>query len=559
MSRTRTIVFALLVTLLTAPLAAAQAKVNRATAKPTIAAHGNVEGVTAAQMKDFLTFIAADELEGRDAPSRGLDIAALYIANHLSRWGLKPAGENGSYFQPIALRRTTIDPQRSFTEINGQRFHYGDDFLATLRGGTATAQMVFVGHGFFIKAKKINAYEGIDVKDKIIITSNQLPKGITANDLAGQPGVDWANAQMYAEAHGAKGIIAVPSFLGLTNWAKTARKAVEIGTLDVEKFLPANVASIPIVQASPKFLTALFQGERQSAATIFSRALNNEAMESFALSAERSVTLNVAVNTAEATTKNIIAICEGSDPVLKNEYVAIGAHYDHVGMGEPSGNEGKFPGKDPADLIYNGADDDGSGTAAAMGMAEAFAKGQRPKRSILFVWHTAEEDGLWGARYFTEYPTVPVKQIVAQLNIDMIGRCRAETDTNPAHRQLARSNEVFLVGPKMMSTEIGEISESVNRAYLNLTFNYLFDDPKDPNQYFYRSDHFFYARKDIAVIFYTDGEHEDYHRPSDSVEKIDFGYMERVTRTIMATAWELANRAARPRVDKPLPATSVGD
>ncbi|HYE64657.1 MAG TPA: M28 family peptidase, partial [Pyrinomonadaceae bacterium] len=205
------------------------------------------------------------------------------------------------------------------------------------------------------------------------------------------------------------------------------------------------------------------------------------------------------------------------------------------------------------DAIYNGADDDGSGTTAVLTLAETFAKGQRPKRSILFIWHCGEEKGLWGSEYFTKHPTVDLKQVITQLNIDMIGRSKKEGDTHPRNRELSGPNEIYVIGSKMMSTELGELSERVNKSYLNLSFNYRYDNPHDPNRFFFRSDHFNYARKGIPIIFYFDGVHEDYHRPGDSPDKIDYEKMEKVARTIYLTAWELAEMANRPQVDKKLP------
>ena len=510
-----------------------------------VATRGNAEGISAAQMKDYLTFIASDELEGRDTGSRGLDIAALFIATHLSRWGLKPAGENGTYFQPVALRRTFIDPTQSQATLGGQSFRYGEDFLAQPLAGTVSAPLVYASHGWVIKAKNINAYDGIDVKDKLVIVLNSLPKGITQRDLTGKPGEDWMNAQMYAQKQGAKGIILVSNFQTMANWAQNRQNAVEKGALAVEGFMTQGGQQMPVIIAAPPLVAALFRGEKSNATTIVERAMAGDPIPSFALDASKQFSFNIAVKSQIAATKNVVAILEGSDPTLKNEYVAVGAHYDHVGVGTPDKT---------GDAIYNGADDDGSGTVAVMAIAEAFAKGPRPKRSILFVWHAGEERGLWGARYFTEHPTVPISQIITQLNIDMIGRSKKPGDTNPANKDLTNPGEIFVVGSKMMSTELGDISESVNRSYLNLQFIYKFDDPKDPQQFFYRSDHCHYAQKGIPIIFYLDGEHEDYHRPSDSVEKIDFNQMEKVARTIYATAWELGNRAQRPRVDKKLPA-----
>ena len=190
-----------------------------------------------------------------------------------------------------------------------------------------------------------------------------------------------------------------------------------------------------------------------------------------------------------------------------------------------------------------------------LSMAEALAHArQRPKRSVLFVWHAGEEKGLWGSRYFAENPTIPLDKIVTQLNMDMIGRSKKDGDTNTRNQTLSGPNTVYVIGSKMMSTELGELSERVNASYLNLQLDYKYDDPADPNRFFFRSDHINYARKGIPIIFYFDGVHEDYHRPGDEPQKIDYEKMQRVTRTVYVTLWEIATRPARPKVDKQLPA-----
>ena len=505
-------------------------------------ARGNIEGVTAAQMRDYLTLIASDEMEGRDTPSRGLDLTAKYLASQLSRWGLKPAGDAGSYFQRIALRRGKINAPRTFAEINGQAFNYGEDFLASAFAGSVSGQLVYVSHGWVIKSKNLDPYQSVEVKDKIVVVNSvALPKGLNFNEL-GKQGEDFEAPRAAAEKRGAKGIIYIPAFAALANWESNRQSAITQGAVFFEKLRPQG-ASIPAITISPKALNALFSNEKINALTAFNRAAINEPGESFAFKPEKQVSFTVGVKSESVSTQNVVAVLEGGDAALKNEYVALGAHYDHVGVGNPVNG----------DAIYNGADDDGSGTTAVLALAEAFAKGPRPKRSLLFVWHAGEEKGLWGSAYFTKYPTVPISQIVAQLNIDMIGRCRREGDTHPQRTGLAKFGEVFVVGSKMMSAELGELSEAVNRGYLNLSFNYKYDDPKDPERIFFRSDHFNYAQQGIPIIFYTDGEHEDYHQPSDTVDKIDFEQMEKITRTIYATAWELGNRAQRPRVDKKLP------
>jgi hypothetical protein len=505
---------------------------------------GNTDGITAQQLKNYLEFIASDELEGRDTPSRGLDIAAMYIAGHLANWGIKPGGDNGTYFQKFPLKRSKIDAQNMRLELNGQPFNYGEDFFSSLtQSNVPASNLVYAGHGWVIKSKNINAYQGIDVKDKIIVVANSLPKGITFNDLQGKQGEDWMSPAFYAQASGAKAVIVFGNFNDLANWPATRWRQTERGAVNFGN--PQNQITVPTITASPRLMSALFQGEKSSGANIFTKGVQQDFVEPFDLKPTKKISVNVALKTDTVYTQNVVGVLEGSDPVLKNEYVAIGAHYDHVGMNPFSFNE---------DKIWNGADDDGSGTVSVLSIAEAFAKGaQRPKRSILFIWHAGEEKGLWGSEYFTDNPTVPIGSIITELNIDMIGRYQNPGDENhPQNKALPKPGEIFLIGSRMMSTELGELSDATNKAFLNLSFNFKYDDPKDPEQFFYRSDHFNYVRKGVPIIFYMDGSHADYHQPSDSVEKINFEQMEKVARTIMATGWELANRAKRPTVDKPL-------
>src|SRR5262245_7712452 len=191
-------------------------------------AHGNADFISAQQLKDYLAFIASDEMEGRDTPSRGLDISAKFIAAHLARWGLKPAGDDGSYFQRIALTQNRMDPTLSFVEINGQRFNFGEDFLAGLSAGAVSGPVVYVGSGWVIKAKNIDAFQGLDVKDKIVvINSGGLPKGVTPKDLTGKQGEDWEIPVNAARKRGAKGVIAVPNFQTLANWERGRQNALD--------------------------------------------------------------------------------------------------------------------------------------------------------------------------------------------------------------------------------------------------------------------------------------------------------------------------------------------
>jgi hypothetical protein len=514
------------------------------TAATAAARFGNTDGITAAQMRTYLEFIASDELEGRDTPSRGLDIAAMYIAQHLKQWGIKPAGDAGTYFQKFPLRRKKIDPSGTRLSLNNQTFVYGEDFLSSFHSASvANAPIVYASHGWLINSKNIDALQGLDVRDKIVVVANNLPKGATFQDLQGKHGEDWAEPALNAQLKGAKAVIVFGNYNNLANWQATRWTQTEKGGLEFGK--PQTLVTIPTITAAPRLINALFFGEKASGNNVYTRGVTQDFADPFALKAEKKISLSVAVQTEDTHSQNVIGVLEGADPVLKNEYVAIGAHYDHVGMNPFWNGE---------DKIWNGADDDGSGTVAVMAMAEAFSKGAaRPKRSILFIWVAGEEKGLWGSEYFTDNPTVPLQSIVTQLNIDMIGRAQAPGDENhPQNKALPKPGEVFVIGSKLMSTELGEVSESVNKSFLNMTFNYKYDDPKDPEQFFYRSDHFNFARKGIPIIFYMDGSHADYHQTSDSIEKIDFANMEKIARTIFATGWELANRPARPKVDKPL-------
>jgi hypothetical protein len=441
------------------------------------------------------------------------------------------------------LRRRT-DPAQTRAQVNGRAFRIGTDFLDREHmAGTASGPLIYIGHGWVIKSKNLNPYDGLDLKDKIIVYLSGLPKGVSHDDIIGKQGNDLAGPLTYAATYGAKGAIAIANFQALANWERNGRESLEQGSLVVEAFKKNDGGSIPAITASPRMLNALFEGEQQSATTIFNRGLSGEAIAPFALNSNKIVSFTIGIKSDRVMTQNVVAVLEGSDARLKNEYVAIGAHYDHVGISVPV----------QGDSIYNGADDDGSGTAAVLAIAEAFSRGQRPKRSILFVWHCGEEKSRWGSRYFVGNPPVPLDQIVAQINIDMIGRSRKQDDASPENAELAGPNGVYVIGANMMSTELGALSERVNKSYLKLKFNYKYDDSNDPNRFFFRSDHFSYAQKGIPVIFYFNGVHEDYHQPSDSADKIDYARMEKITRTIYATAWELANVKKRPKVDKKLP------
>ena len=403
MKQIRLYLLVLITTLsLAQPVTFAQRQTSKAKVTTTaalLAARGG-DTISAAQLRTYLSFIASDEMEGRDTPSRGLDTVAKFLALNLARWGFKPYGDDGTFFQKIALRREAIDPAKSIAEIQGQKFSIGEDFIPNAVAASLTGPLVFAGNGWVIKSKNLDPYQGVDVKNKtiVVVGGQGFPRGVTRADLAGKMGEDWSSPSAYAQLHGAKGVLVIADTQALQNWEQFRLRSQQPARAFVEKFMTQTpAAGTPSILISTKMATALFAGEKFDAATLVSRADSGDQVAAFDLSPTKTIAITVAVKSEHPTTQNVVAVWEGGDPVLKNEYVAMGAHYDHVGICAPG----------TADPICNGADDDGSGTTALLGMAEALAHTrQRPKRSVLFVWHCGEEKGLWGSRYFTDYPTL---------------------------------------------------------------------------------------------------------------------------------------------------------
>jgi Zn-dependent M28 family amino/carboxypeptidase len=234
--------------------------------------------------------------------------------------------------------------------------------------------------------------------------------------------------------------------------------------------------------------------------------------------------------TSNASSENVVAFIEGQE--FPEEVLIISAHYDHLGK--------------KGEVVYNGADDDGSGTTALMEIAQAFQKAKKegygPKRSILFLHLTGEEQGLFGSKYYTSHPIFPLENTVVNLNIDMIGRI------DPQHKN--KPNYIYLIGSDKLSSELHAISEEINEKYTKFKLDYTYNDDKDPNRYYYRSDHYNFAKNNIPVIFYFSGEHEDYHKPTDTPDKINYELLAKRAKLVFYTAWEIANREKRLTVDK---------
>jgi hypothetical protein len=498
-------------------------------------------GITADQMSSYLHFVASDAMEGRDTPSRGLDTTAEFLKMNLSRWGFKPAGDDGTFFQKIELASESLDPANNLLQIDGKTFNLGADFYRLAGNGSANALMVFAGNGWMVKSKNLDPYKGVDVRGRIVVltgegfpnasTAVRRPGTIAQTDLTGTKGVDWADPVTYATGNGAAGIIVIASSQTQSAWPRLGQ-FFSRGSMFPVKLRDAP-AKLPVMIVSDTVASAIFAGS----------SAGKESPTAFAI--DKTVSMTAMSKAETKWTQNVVAIWEGRDPNLKAEMVAIGAHYDHVGTN---------PNAPGDDKIWNGADDDGSGTVAVLSIAEALAKSKlRPKRSILFVWHCGEEKGLWGSEYFNKFPTVDIKKVVAQLNIDMIGRSKKAGDTNPKNKDLTGENGIYVIGSEMMSSTLGSVVKGTNDGFLKLGYDYRYDDPADTNRFFFRSDHFNYALNGIPITFWFDGVHEDYHGPGDSADKIDYDKMEKVARTIFLTMWEVSDLPTRPKIDKQLP------
>ncbi|MCA1590284.1 MAG: M28 family peptidase, partial [Acidobacteria bacterium] len=440
--------------------------------------------ITADQLSAYLHFVASDAMGGRDTPSPGLDATAEFLKMNLTRWGLKPAGDSGTFFQRIALKSETIDTVNNLLQIDGKDYKINDEFFRLSGNGSANALMYFAGHGWVVKSKNINPYQAADIKGKVVVitsegfpsmdTLTRPPASVVDADLTGNKGTDWSDPLTYARQHGAAGILLIASPQAQAGWGQI-RRFFSRANIYPEKLRQGPTAEqdkMPVMLVSSGVADAIIAG-----------AGVKESVTGFAI--DRTVSMTAMSRSETKYTQNVVAIWEGRDPVLKNEMVAIGAHYDH---------DGTNPNAPGEDKIWNGADDDGSGTVAVLAIAEALGKARiRPKRSVLFVWHAGEEKGLWGSEYFNKFPTVEIKNVVAQINIDMIGRSKKPGDTNPKNKELSGENEIYVIGSEMMSSTLGSIVKATNKSFLNLSYNYRYDDPKDTNRFFFRSDHFHYA------------------------------------------------------------------
>lgn len=491
--------------------------------------------ITISDLKRHLTFLASDELGGRFTLSPSNLIAARYLASQLESYGYRGAARDGSFFQKVPLSYRTVDPAGSRVTINAdganQEFKYGDDFITENATNMEVAGVLaFVGYGVSSPKNKYDDYAGLDVKDKIVVIVQGAPESLKNVRLGEEE-----KGFQAALSHGAAGAIFIVPPQVLMAWDQIKSYLIGHDQLGLPPHNGSSGKTLPYIGAGPSLIKAVAKAMGKDASYLMSS--EGKPLQPMIIQAAAGIKMKVEVKNAPPA-QNVVGILEGADPKLKDEYVVFSAHYDHLKTSEKG-------------EVYNGADDDGSGIVSVLEIAQAFATEPRSRRSILIVFHTGEELGLFGSEFNTDYePIVPLAKLVADFNIDMVGRSRAEGDNDPRDKQLTDKNSIYIIGADKLSTELNKISEQTNAETSHLNFDYTYNDENHPERFYYRSDHYNYAKHGIPIIFYFTGVHRDYHRPTDDVDKIDFEKMQRIDRMIFATGWRVANLDHRLVVDK---------
>jgi Zn-dependent M28 family amino/carboxypeptidase len=494
------------------------------------------ETITAAELKQQLTIIASAEMEGRETATEGQRKAADYIESQFKQTGLATSRSISGYQQYYPLYKDTLIPK--IFKIGKKSYRFGTDYTVT-PGSSDNSQfssknIVFSGYG--IADKDYDDYAGKNVKGKVVLVFAGEPKAggkyiVTGSIKRSAWSYNNNKKAIMAKLKGAVALLMVhaatedPTSLPATNSKKSNIYFASEKDSSSEK--------IPVVTVTAGVLKDIF-GEEQ--ASILTAAAKEEAsLQNF--KAERTVKSKLAYRKKkiESAASNVIGFIEGTDK--KNEYVFLTAHYDHLGK---KGN-----------VIYFGADDDGSGTVSVIEMAKAFEKakadGFGPRRTVVFMTVSGEEEGLWGSEYYSDHPLFPLDSTTVDLNTDMIGRI------DPGRKNGDSTNYIYIIGDDKLSTDLQPVSSRVNSTYTKLELDHKFNDPDDPEKIFFRSDHYNFARKGVPVLFFFDGIHNDYHMPTDTVDKINFNLMEKRARFIFLIAWEMANRNNMLKRDLPLP------
>lgn len=476
--------------------------------------------ITADDLKKHLYIVAGPAMEGRETATEGQRKAAAYIENQFRSLGLLP-GNKGNYQMEYPIYQDSL--VHAAIEVNGRRFELNTDFSVNFNmAHTSTllcGEVVFPGYG--ISDTSQNDYSAANIQGKIVL--------ILPNPRAGSGGTATANR---SKRYNPFTIL------------QSAQKSGAAAVLMVQTNFPrrANITKTPPYLNGFKntvFPNTYFISEQVAKAIMGAdydpakEAMQNGNPQPKAYPA--NVKLELKKQIIELNSTNVLGFIEGTDK--KDEYLFITAHYDHLGKRGDS-------------VIYYGADDDGSGTVSIIELAEAFTKakavGKGPRRSIVFMTVSGEEKGLWGSEYYSEHPLFPLEKTTVNLNIDMVGRIDPKRKTGDS------TNYIYVVGDDKLSSDLRPISEAVNKKYTKLELDYKYNAPNDPERIYYRSDHYNFARKGVPIIFYFNGTHNDYHRPTDTPDKINYKLLAKRAQLIFYTAWEMANRNNMLKRDIPL-------
>ncbi len=507
--------------------------------------------ITSADLESYVSFLASPLLKGRKNNSPELDIAQQFIVSQAKILGLKPV--NGkSYLQPFSMMNYVIDNEKSMIQVipgKGNTVTIQKPIYQIIPTGpsdfTIEGEIVFAGYGITLDKYGYDDFADINPEGKILLVMLGSPpakngKGYLIEDYNPSSFISIQlklTGLMFSKA---KAVIIVPD--PKSGYSSLEEKFTGIsGELNSARSLKGEKPRILQLPNMPKMLIVhrqvadeILKGSGHTLEELQNMIDSKIKPNSFPIK-DKTLKITETVKTEEVTLNNTAAYIEGSDPVLKNEYVVFSAHADHIGESVRG--------------INYGADDNASGCAALLSIAEAFSSlGEKPLRSVLFLWVSGEEIGLYGSKYYSENPLVPLENTVADLNVDMIGRVKGKADTSDQN-PMSGPNEVFVITDDQ-SKELRAIAESVDAGTV-LDFNYDLSGTDHPLQLFSRSDHYNFVVKDIPVLFFSTGLHTDYHTPGDVIEKIDFIKMELITRSMYEIGYNVANRKNRVVVDNP--------
>lgn len=489
----------------------------------TVLFYGNT--ITAEDLSKHLHVLASDQYEGRETGKRGQKMAAYYMGTFFKDNNI-PGGMDGDYYQSFKLLEQ--HPDGIDIEINDTTFKFKQDFyfFKGFKDSTFTAKNVyFLGYG--IDHERYSDVSNLDVQGKVVMVLDGEPtkkNGKSYLTKKKNPSA-WTTNYRYKRNLAQKLKVAALLVVKPDVPADVVQFEHKIESTSMDLLLNKDKPTKrrPVFYISESMANALFKST--STLTELKNAINKNG-KPIKKELETDITFKMNRTIDTLTSENVLAYIEGTDK--KDELVVVTAHYDHLGKSKDG-------------VVYNGADDDGSGTVALLEIAQAFqlAKdaGDGPRRSILIMPVSGEEKGLLGSEYYAENPVYPLEKTVANLNVDMIGREDNKHKGNP--------NYVYIIGSTMLSNDLHLINEKANKSFCNLELDYTYNTIDDPNKYYYRSDHYNFAKNNIPVIFYFNGVHEDYHKATDTIDKINFNKIENITKLIFYTAWEVANREER--------------